>query len=122
MLRLFPILGIFALTFPQIFEVCLVVDFLANRQEITDLYCENKTQPELQCEGSCHLEKQIVAVEGDKERPASLLLMKLSEYIPTDLLEVNTLVPSTELAINKSHYLDLNSEFDEFPQTPPPQC
>ena len=41
----------------------ILVNFELNRDLITDLFCINKNQPELHCDGNCYLKKQIVAEE-----------------------------------------------------------
>lgn len=33
--------------------------FKINQEEITEAYCENLSQPELKCNGQCHLAKQL---------------------------------------------------------------
>ncbi|WP_224997572.1 hypothetical protein [Cesiribacter sp. SM1] len=37
----------------------LVMHYSLNKASITEQFCENKERPELACEGSCHLQKQL---------------------------------------------------------------
>lgn len=44
-----------------------LVDYLVNYDYIAKVLCENKTKPELKCNGKCHLMKQLAkASEGEK--------------------------------------------------------
>lgn len=46
-------------------------DYLWNQHEITALFCVNKDQPELQCNGKCHL-KDMLTQGGSEEKQAPL--------------------------------------------------
>ena len=45
-----------------------------NQKEITEKYCENKDQPEMECCGKCHLEKQLNKVDSNEDSKSSLPL------------------------------------------------
>ncbi len=36
-----------------------------NQKAITEKYCENKARPELECNGQCHLKKQIKLISQE---------------------------------------------------------
>jgi len=40
----------------------IFLDYLSNQAAITEAFCENKAQPELKCNGQCHLAKQLKKV------------------------------------------------------------
>lgn len=42
-------------------------EYALNKQYISQILCENKDQPKLNCEGKCYLAKRIIAIE---ETPA----------------------------------------------------
>lgn len=77
----------------------LYFNYEINKDFITEEYCENKERPELQCNGQCHLAKQLKIAEQEKsnatdqksERPSSfisfvfVLDQENSKYIPTEL-------------------------------------
>ena len=53
---------------------CPLVEYTLNKAYIVQALCENKNKPELQCEGKCHLAKEITKANeaGDKEsKPVS---------------------------------------------------
>jgi len=45
-----------------------VLDYVVNYDYITKVLCENKEKPELQCNGKCHLMKEL-AKEFENEKP-----------------------------------------------------
>jgi len=58
-------------------RLLLVGNYLANKELISQKYCENKTRPELHCEGECHLKKQLQKEE--KSESANLVLKQKVE-------------------------------------------
>lgn len=49
-----------------------VVDYQLHKQRITQLFCVNKNKPRLQCNGKCHLRKQLrQAAERESKAPAA---------------------------------------------------
>lgn len=44
-------------------SVLLVLQYRSNKKYITREFCINKQKPELACEGSCHLQKQLGQLE-----------------------------------------------------------
>lgn len=62
----------------------LVVDYQLNKARITELYCVNKTRPQLHCNGKCHLAKQLRKADGaEKKAPAGTLAKVKFEVLPT---------------------------------------
>ncbi len=57
-------------------KVLLVVDYQANKEYIMEFLCINRDKPELECEGKCHLaknlKKQEDAEKNSKEQQVSL--------------------------------------------------
>ena len=47
-----------------------VVDYVVNYEYISKVLCENKDKPKLQCNGKCHLMKEL-AKAADTEKPIS---------------------------------------------------
>ncbi|NVK26879.1 MAG: hypothetical protein HWE14_02480 [Flavobacteriia bacterium] len=81
MRRLGGIFLIHVLLFPQIAQAYLVTDYVVNWEAIEDAFCENKERPELECHGSCHLQKEIVMTTGaDQDAPQSPTIYRLSEF------------------------------------------
>ncbi len=47
-----------------------VLDYMANYDYIVNTLCENKDQPELECDGKCYLSKELAKEAGtDDENP-----------------------------------------------------
>jgi hypothetical protein len=47
-----------------------VIEYAVNYEYISKVLCENKTKPKLQCNGKCHLMKEL-AKASENEKPAS---------------------------------------------------
>lgn len=61
------------MTLPSALKFAILVDFKINQDFIAKVLCINKEEPELQCNGKCHLKKQLDKVEPpveDKNLPA----------------------------------------------------
>jgi len=46
----------------------LFINYQINKAEITRKYCENKAKPMLNCNGKCHLAKQLVKQQKQEEQ------------------------------------------------------
>jgi hypothetical protein len=46
----------------------LFINYQINKAEITRKYCENKAKPMLNCNGKCHLAKQLVEQQKQEEQ------------------------------------------------------
>jgi len=60
----------FALGFQFLMKLGIMTYFQLNRIYITEMFCENKDQPQLNCDGQCFLAKKLQAAEekaSDKE-------------------------------------------------------
>lgn len=50
----------------------IVVDYQVHKARITELFCVNKDKPQLQCNGKCHLAKQLrKASDSESKAPGS---------------------------------------------------
>jgi len=49
-------------------KTAMVIRWKLYQKEITELYCINKNKPEMQCNGQCHLAKQMRRIETDYEQ------------------------------------------------------
>lgn len=60
----------------------LVLDYQARKAEITRLFCVNKDKPRMQCNGKCHLRKQLrKASDAESKAPGGLAKVKY-EVLP----------------------------------------
>jgi len=82
---------------------CPLVEYTLNKAYIAQTLCENKDKPELQCEGKCHLAKELTKANdaGEKEsKPVSSKINFDNDY--------SYLKP---LAEHANHLQSLNSLF-----------
>ena len=60
MSRLFGIFLLHLFLYTLVYNTYLWVKYELNKDEITELFCENTDKPEMNCHGVCHLKKQII--------------------------------------------------------------
>ncbi len=82
MVQITSFLLVFSFLIGMFSQSYLIISFYINRAKITEKHCVNKDKPELQCEGQCHLKKQLEASKPAKDlnqelpnSPRSFLLM-----------------------------------------------
>lgn len=82
-----------------------LVNFEAQREAITALFCINKEKPELNCKGLCYLKKQIKADEdAHSEKPQSRVELTNPVFIITDFL-ANPSPPTVPLFKHQFSYI-----------------
>ena len=60
-----------------------------NKASITEEFCENKSQPELQCNGKCHLMKQLNLESSPKTTQEEPPMLRIAEaFFPLYFQEV----------------------------------
>jgi hypothetical protein len=65
-------------------KTALVIRWKIWQTEITELYCVNKSKPEMQCNGQCHLAKQMRRIESEYEhskRPFAPKNLKTADFL-----------------------------------------
>jgi hypothetical protein len=98
-----------------------VVDYVINYEYISKVLCENKDKPKLQCNGKCHLMKEL-AKAAETENPKSsdkksfspiqevLFLKEISEYkLRSFCFQAKSKINTSYL--NLYSYLNMDSEF-----------
>jgi hypothetical protein len=95
---LFSILALMFLL-PQVSNTFVWVHYQTNKAAITEQFCENKAKPELQCNGQCHLAKQLTEpVAPTSNQPTERL------YLPQlDLFFLDVAAFETAEPIGKTH-------------------
>lgn len=82
MLRSFiAIILLIILSFPFIIKAGLVVHWKINQSYITEKYCINKSKPELECNGKCHLKEEIQQIEQKSTSNATSFPIELISKI-----------------------------------------
>src|SRR5690606_6409035 len=69
---------ILILSIPIISPLGTITYFVINQDYIKDVYCENKSRPELQCNGKCYLAKKIKQQKEAAEKEALESIKELS--------------------------------------------
>lgn len=98
MIRIAGIVSLISVLLIQSLSTSLILfHFKINQVEIATELCENKTKPEMHCEGKCYLEKQIKADEkshtDDRQLRVEFLSLiftfkdLVSEIVPAVLLK-----------------------------------
>lgn len=59
---------ILAFSWKLVAMVYVQVDFIVNQQEIAAKLCENKAKPKFQCNGKCHLKKQLTKIDNSEKK------------------------------------------------------
>ena len=98
MSRLFSILliGLYGLTLSQAYMPH--VNYWMNRDFIASVLCENKDRPELECNGKCHLKKQIQENTEDQNEGQEVSNRLMVEFFQfTNGFELRT---PTEISID----------------------
>ncbi len=117
MIRILSGLLLLMVLFSSISDLMVYTCFKINQDKITNLFCVNKSKPDLSCYGQCHLTKIIK--EGQNQKREDL---KFEEH------KVNLFFYSTlSVLYNFQHLNDLSSiyskkilEMDYSPPQPPP--
>lgn len=59
MIRLISIFLLSCFLFQSLGKILILANYTLNKEFITKNFCENKSKPKLNCEGKCHLKKQL---------------------------------------------------------------
>jgi hypothetical protein len=59
----------------------IVVYYFANKEYITNVFCENKAKPQMACNGKCYLSKQIKLQEEKENKLPATILKNIKETI-----------------------------------------
>lgn len=102
----------------------ITLNYFINQAEITELFCINKAQPQLQCNGKCHLIKELVKADTqNEEMPFS---QNANEYHLelTFILDKKADNPCFHLSEKNTEWLAFSEEFTNRTidiLTPPPK-
>lgn len=81
------------------------VNYWMNRDYIASVLCENKDKPELECNGQCHLKKQIKE-QSDKEKEGEEVSERLMVEFIRAIDEFAVVVEDETHEIIPSYYCD----------------
>lgn len=84
------------------------IEYAVNYDYITQVLCENKATPELECNGKCHLVREL-AEASENEKPLSSHKKSVSEFevLFFQKIEENTVFTTTlSSLVITNYYLD----------------
>lgn len=62
----------------------MLINYGLNKAKYIETYCENKSTPEMGCNGKCHLRKEIAEVDttsNHSDGPAQVYQFEISDFI-----------------------------------------
>ncbi|PKR79931.1 hypothetical protein CW751_12675 [Brumimicrobium salinarum] len=67
-------------------QLGVFIEYISDVERFTELYCENKDKPEMECNGKCHLADQLAENEEQKQNkelqtPTEILLYQAPNRI-----------------------------------------
>lgn len=96
MKRIVAVLLVSAVSLQLLVAAFTIVRFEFNKSEIIAAFCVNKDKPQLNCNGNCHLNKQLNPVtESETDQPAEVL--ELSFILVGPVLNKNISIIKPEL-------------------------
>ena len=108
------------------FKSFVTVSYFVNQAEIIELFCINKEQPVLECNGKCHLASQLAEVENNSEdSPFSQSNINYSLEINLSLVnnEIDIQPPTDELVqVNYSTQNTIPCDGFTSTTSPPPKA
>lgn len=84
------IVFVFLISWPLLVKIMVVVSWQANRDYIAKNLCEKRDIPDSDCDGACHLVKQLDKTE-DKNTPSPTSGLEKIELLPFELVENSVL-------------------------------
>lgn len=109
------------LLFSQWYNSIVTIVYEINQDYYIEVLCENKSKPELHCDGQCYFAKQLALYQStNKEAEPPELLPTLRLFNVDDI--GNSLNPMDQLAITPKTYfvdIDLQSPFIKVDDHPP---
>ena len=90
---------------------CIITNFYINQAEIIEEFCENKAKPELNCNGNCHLTKEL-SKQIDKTSPQEKSGISFSIFLPIAYNDIQSIeIDQCELIINHNSYYKNNYHY-----------
>ena len=91
-----------------------------DKANFIEQHCENKDQPELKCNGKCHLSKQFIdPAETPVQQESLLFLPEIIMFVPQVITSLNYFTPSITSNFpykSSTYYLVYHSAIDRPPQ------
>lgn len=101
----------------QFYNTAVIGVYELNKSEYIMAFCENQDEPELKCDGKCHLSKQLVDVNQEPTESEPPALIPEQELFAQSIdFSLNTvLIEKIQIPFNSSLYKDIVSSRLEHP-------
>ncbi|SFD48754.1 hypothetical protein [Flavobacterium phragmitis] len=66
-------------------QALIIVHFKLNQKSIEKEFCVNKTKPELQCHGKCHLKKELEKSDNNSDLELTSISKKIDIVLNSDI-------------------------------------
>lgn len=77
------------------------IEYLLNKEYIAEFLCVNKDKPELQCNGKCHLAKELK--KQQQQEPFTSLSISMENY-PIGFVNILNISNNTSISVKKEHF------------------
>ncbi|WP_372937678.1 hypothetical protein [Seonamhaeicola sp.] len=77
------------------------IEYLLNQDYIAEFLCVNKDKPELQCNGKCHLAKELK--KQHQQEPFTSLSISMENY-PIGFVNILNISKITTISVKKEHF------------------
>ena len=113
---------VFAFTFIVLYMIAMirpivpVVDYIVRYDYYAEVLCINKDKPEMQCNGTCHLAKQVVEtvpIQSNDEQPP-MPVLNLDDFPVTYLLKANFKITALQYIQESNFKLFLNTLYSSY--------
>lgn len=106
----------------MIYQTYALIDFYLNQEQIEKEFCINKSKPELNCHGTCHLKEKIaitIPTENENTMLIESSMFMLYFFSKAEVLYSNPFLIQGKKEIIFSPHLDLLNVFLETFVPPP---
>lgn len=108
-----------SILFPAWINTSLLVHYRINKEYYAQNLCENQERPEMKCEGSCQLSKQLKQAENSQsKKEMRYVTAEWQLFLAAQRFEFSRALPIVE---HQGYYLMSQTEFSNELLTPPPQ-
>jgi len=70
-MRLISIILLSTILFQSVSKLAYIINYSVNKTSIARNFCENRDKPKMNCQGKCHLKKQLAQAEKNESQGKS---------------------------------------------------
>jgi len=86
-------------------QAIIVMHFKLNQEAIEQAFCINKSQPKLQCHGTCHLKKRLQETENTNQ--SSISMYQKVDMLPFSFIGFKAINSAIEIGANIPFYQEV---------------